>query len=904
MGKLEEHKEREGMEYFLDFSPFYTLPGGLFGGSLKERLEEFRSALKERHLSGWRGIETVRMNSKFFDSLICFLYERAKSHYYSRYPRLDFPLAILAVGGYGREDMCVQSDLDLLFLYHYKVTPFVEAVTEEILYQLWDLGLTVGHAVRNVKEAVSYAGDDPTVRTALIDYRLVCGNMEFFESIQNNLDSFLLYSGGDRFIEERIKDMRARHEKYGDVVYLLEPNIKEGKGGLRDLHTALWALKVKYKARSLRELVMKGVITKRSEKNYYYIMDNFFRIRNHMHFLTGRKNDIITFDIQEELARFWGYRDRGIIRGTERFMRFYYILATLSHQLAGEVIEEVEKFLVERKGFHIFPRRRSVVNTHFVTYNSKLYVGNSRSFFKSPPLLMNIFENSQTTATPLSSQAKRRIKKVLNVVNDDFRWDKDVAMGFRSLLERGKGVRRILMDMNECRFLGRYIPEFSHLYFRAQQDIYHRFTVDVHSIMAASVLPEIESRIGAHGDVSEEERYFKSIYEEVDNRALFLMTVLFHDIGKGLGRGHSKIGEKLVASIMKRFAFTEEEIEDSTFLVLNHLEMSNIAQRRDMHDIEMIYNFARSVGSARRLHMLYLLTYCDLRSVGEDSWNEWRSMLIRELYEKGLNIIEQGEFKLPPFHSILTKKKEHISESLSGFDINEKDAFLEEVPERYILSTPEDRIYGHFMLLRDYKGEPIITLKNYPDMKFSEIFVICKDSHALFAKITGVVAAHNVNILGANVSTSKHNIALDTLQVNYLGESLTDRTKVRRLKRDLKRVISGDLEVEPLLKKRLSSKRRKTKILKYRPTRVSIDNETSSRYTIVDIFTYDRVGLLYDISRTLSSLGYEIYLSKISTKGDQVADVFYLVDSGGNKVTNERDLEKLRDSLLSAVEEK
>ena len=893
---------REEIGYLVDFSPFVPLEGDPFRRSLKKRLEEYREFIAKGHLAGWGGLESVRVNTKFFDSLICFLYENAKERYYSRYPRLDFPLSIIAVGGYGRSDLCFQSDLDLLFLYHYKVTPFVEAVTEVILYELWDLGLTVGHAVRNVREAVSYAREDPTVRTALLDYRFICGNREFFESIRKNLDNFLLYSGGDRFIKERIDALRERHQKQGGVVYLLEPNIKEGMGGLRDLHSALWSLRVKFKARGLHDLMMKGAITGRSEKNYHYFMDNLLRIRNHVHLIAGRKNDIISFDIQEDLARFWGYRDMGTVRGAERFMRFYYIISTQSRQLSEELIEDVERHMVRNVPLHIKLRERSMIDNHFVRYREKLYVNSSRSFVSEPSLLITIFEQSQKMGTPLSSQAKRRIKKVLGVVDEGFRYDREIAEGFKGILERGTSLRHVLMEMNESRFLGKFIPEFSHLYFRAQQDIYHRFTVDIHSIMAASVIPGIEERLGTNGDVTEEERYFYEIYQRIENRPLFLLTVLFHDIGKGLGHGHSKIGESMVEGIMQRMGFSAEEVEDCRFLVLNHLEMTHLAQRRDMHDIEMIYNFAKQIGTAKRLDMLYLMTYCDLKSVGEDSWNEWRGMLIKELYEKGMNVIEQGEFKLPPFHSILIEKKEKISESLSEFNEGEMEKFLDEVPERYILSTPDDRIYGHFMLLKEFKGEPIITLKGFPDMKFSELLIICNDTHGLFSRIAGVLAAHNINILGANISTSKHDIALDTLQINYLGEPLMDTSKVERLRHDLRMVIRGDLEVEPLLEKRASAIRRGEKMVKYRPTRVLIDNETSSRYTIIDIFTYDRVGLLYDITRTLSSLGYEINLSKISTKADQVADVFYLVNSRGEKITDEVELEELKKALYDASE--
>lgn len=888
----------------LDFSPYLKLERELIREVLRERLQEFKQYLLKKHESGTAGIDLARMNSNFFDALICFLFEHSKRNYYAKYPKLDFPpVAILAVGGYGRRDLCPESDLDLLFLHHYKLNPFIEAVTEEMLYTMWDVGLVVGHAVRNVKEAISYGSEDSSIRTALMDYRFVCGNYSFLERERNVLDRFLLFSEGDRFIEERIKDLTRRHDKYGGIVYLLEPNIKEGKGGLRDLHTILWTLKVKFKAKNLRELVTKGVVTKRSERNFYYALDNLMRIRNHLHFISGRKTDIISFQLQENLSEFWGYRDHGIFLGTERFMRFYYILATLCTQLTEEIIEEVEKFLPEKEARKFDYRfRKKITGGHFSTYKRKMYVNSSKSFTESPELLMRIFSLSQESGYPLSSQAKRRIKKVLNVVDNRFRENRDVAEEFIGIFRRGKELKRILMEMNECRFLGKYLPEFSHLYFRVQQDIYHRFTVDIHSIMSASVLPRIEEKVKNGEGVSEEEMEFYRIYSRLRNKSLFLLTVLFHDIGKGLGHGHSKIGESMSAGILERLGFNKEEIEDSMFLVRNHLDMANIAQRRDMHDIELIYNFAKKMGSMDRLEMLYLLTYCDLRSVGEDSWNHWRSMLIRELYEKGTHILEQGEFKLPLFHSIIAEHKERIRDLLSDFAEEEVEHFLDALPERYFLSTPRDRFYDHFKSFNEFDGDPLVGVKNYPEGRYSEVMVICNDSHALFSQIAGVIAAHNINILSANVATSSSNVVLDTFQVNYLGEAFKDSKKVRNLSDDMREVIKGTLDVENLLASRSKKKRRDEAVVKYRPTRVYVDNETSRHYTIVDIFTYDRVGLLYDITRAISSLGYEIYLSKISTKADQVADVFYIFKLPSGKIEDPKKVEELKEEIFNALE--
>ncbi len=901
MARLVDEERASALTRLLDYSTVRSAGKREFFEFLKGRVREFREYLWTEHERGAGGLELVRVHTALIDRLICELYRRASEEYYSKYPRLDFPTAILAVGGYGRKDLCPYSDIDLLILYHYKMTPFVEAVTEEVLYALWDLGFQVGHAVRNVKEVLRMAGEDASIRTALMDYRFICGERKFFESVKKDMDRFLLFTSGDRFIEERIHDLKERHRKHGDVVCLLEPHIKEGKGGLRDLHTAIWVMKVKFKASSMKELSLKGVLPRRSEKNYYYLLDQLLRIRNHMHFLAGRKNDLLTFELQEELARFWGYRQHGIFRAAERFMRFYYVIATQCAQLSEELIEQVERYLPEKKIFPSYFRKRQVIDDRFTIYRGKIYINRSKYLKEDPSLYMKIFQHVQRTGNPLSSQAKRRMKKVLAVVDNEFRGRKDVAARFREILDEGKNLKLVLTEMNDCRFLGKYIPEFSHLFYRAQQDIYHRYTVDIHSIMAATVLPELEERDSKGESLTNEEQQILEIFREVENRALFILAVLFHDIGKGLGHGHSRIGESLVEGIMNRLGFTKEEVDDCKFLVRHHLEMANVAQRRDMHDIELIYNFASLVGSKKRLDMLYLLTYCDLRAVNEDSWNRWRALLLSELYEKTLNIVVQDEFKLPPMKKVIEEAKEKFREKLIGKPVVEVDRFLSELPERYFLSVSADRASDHFELFSSFESDPITKVFPFARKGFTEVALVCSDEHGLFAKVTGTLASHGINILSASAFTTGGGVAFDVFNVDYLGKPLTDEKKIERLVKDLKDVLQGAVEVDELLgKRRVVGKKGKT--VQYRPTRVIIDNESSSFFTIVEIFTYDRVGLLYDISRSITGEGYEISLSKISTKADQVADVFYITDRGGEKILDPKKVEKLKERIFESIE--
>ncbi|RMG56871.1 MAG: [protein-PII] uridylyltransferase [Deltaproteobacteria bacterium] len=883
----------------------YTSLRGLQGRDrldfLTLRVREMRDFIRQVHEDGAGGLELVHLYSGLIDSLICALYEEAEESYYSRYPRLEFPLAIVAVGGYGRRHLCPSSDIDLLFLYHHKLTPFVEAVTEWILYSLWDLGFEVGHAVRNLKELLNIAGEDSSVRTALMDFRFICGREEFFSSVRGDIEKYLLYTEGDSFIEERIAAMRKRHEKYGGVVFVLEPNLKEGKGGLRDLHTANWVMRVKFKASSEKELSLKGILSKRAEKNYYYLLDRILRMRNHLHLLSGKKTDVLSFEYQEKLAHFWGYRSHGNIRATESFMRFFYILSTQVAQLSGEMIEEVEKYLPERRILPAIFRKRQIIEGSLTLYRGKIYLNSSSFLRKDPSLYLKIFRFVQKSGYPLSEQAKRRLKKNLDLVDASFREKRENSVKFREIIREGKNLRLVLTEMNDTRFFGKFIPEFAHLFYRAQQDLYHRFTVDVHSILAASVLPELEERAERGEKLTEEENRFLEIYRQVSNRDLLLLTILFHDIGKGLGHGHSERGEKLIRQVMERLGFSPGEVEESAFLVRHHLQMSSVAQKRDMHDIETVFSFARLIGTKERLDMLYLLTYADLKAVNEDGWNRWRALLITELYEKALHIITQGEYSVPTVKERVQERKSLFREKLGGVPGAFVDRYLEQVPDRYLLSTDPEKAPDHFTLFTSFSGEPVVTFNDRAEGGYTEVTILTPDTHGLFALITGVFASHNVNILSASIYTTAEGLAFDIFNVQYLGGPLGEGEKRDRLLADLKGVLKGEKKVESLLRTRRRGVSDR-KGIQYRPTRIIVDNESSSLYTIVEVITYDREGLLHDITRTLSDEGLDIYLSKISTKADQVVDVFYLTDRKGRKVTSPSRIERVRRKLLSAVE--
>lgn len=875
-------------------------PDREFHDYLKEYLAGTRdSVLEEQRETLAGGSAATRRYSDAMDAVIRALYLRGRERFLASASDPGFRLCVASVGGYGRRELCPKSDLDLLFLYPYKVDPYVESVTESILYPLWDLGLDVGHSVRNVRETIRMASADDSVRTALMDCRWVAGDEGLYRESIPLVERFLYYTNADRFIDGKRKEMRLRHAKFGATVYVLEPNVKEGKGGLRDLHTALWAARIKFKCRDMKELRNKGVLGSKTVRAVEHVQDWLLRVRNELHTLTGKKSDLLTFEVQDRMAGIFGYRSRGRDLAVERFMRTHYMNAALAAQLAEEILEQVDRFLPGgfRGRLHVLQRKK--IAGVGVLYKEKIHPLEGVSFGREPGKILEFFRAMQKTRSALSAEAKQAIRRALPSIGPGFREDPESSKRFLEILSDPRHLRETLTAMHECRFLGRYIPEFAPLSFRVQRDIYHVYTVDMHLIRAATLLAGIAS----DPERTSEEEEFLALYRTIPRKELLTLAILLHDIGKGKGHGHSKIGAGIVREIGTRMGLSAGQISDLVFLVEHHLLMAHISQRRDLHDIELILGFAETVGTLRRLDMLYLLTYADLRAVGPEVWTQWKAMLLAELYAKARNFLETGTLK-HIFEEEPRRRREQVGELLDRFPKEEVLHYLSRFDDRYFHVTPDTRFSDHFRILREFDGKiPRVALYDFPEAGASEILIATPDRHGLFAKIAGTLSANGFNILNATISTSIDGVALDSFYVNYLGRPLRDDPKGERVVADLVSVLRGETSVERLLAERMPARFVRQKVSRYRPTRVVFDNEASSRYTVVDIFTYDRIGLLYDITRTFSALEIDIALSKISTKADQVADVFYLRNREGNKILRPGELEELRSALLAAIGE-
>lgn len=871
----------------------------LYLAASKHFLTHYREEIKAKHRGGASGRDVVKDITAMTDTLVRKLFSSiTRDLGGNRHERGQ--LTLVAIGGYGRGELNPYSDIDLMFLYSGSDPQRVEDIAQKLLYFLWDMRLDVGYSVRTINDCVEMARSDLTVKTALLDARFLRGSHLLFKDFQKVMLTQILSKGSDAFIKEKLAEVRKRREKYGSTVYTLEPNIKESEGGLRDLHSAMWIAKIKFKIDEPHELIIKGVVTEEDLALYHGSLDYLWRLRNELHYLAGRKNDQLTFVAQTQLAQFLGYRDNGKVLAVEEFMRDYYLHAARVEHFSSMLISKCvwrEEGASRLLGY--FTRRP--VGEGFYVLKGELVIPDESVIEKDPVRLMKIFEYAQKHGVALNIKVKGLIRRSLDLVNDKFRRNRDVNTSFFNILRSDKGVPETLRMMHHLEFLNRFIPEFERIFCKVQHDLYHIYTVDTHSLFCVEELFLLWK--GEHRD---DLPLLTQLVQEVDKRELLFLGVLLHDMGKGEGGGHAEKGAAMVPTIARRMGLTKEDSERLEFLVGSHLLFAHIAQRRDLHDEKMIIQFARQMGKSENLKMLYLLTYADIKGVGPDVWTEWKALLMQELYEKAFQVLERGDFRFEASSERVRKVKRSVVELLENdypsLVVKEE---LKAITTRHLLANPPAVIAEHVRILLSLEEQTMVMRVAHDMERNYSTFTICTlDVPGLFAKITGVMAANGMNILGAQIHTSRNGKALDVLQVNSpQGFVIVEEGRWKKVEEDMIRVLTGKINVGTLVEKRqrptLLADRPKPRF----PSRVEIDNEVSEDYTVIDVYTHDKVGLLYRITSSLTDMGLYIGVSKISTKVDQVADVFYVKDIFGHKVTSPEKLEEIKGRLLAAIDE-
>ena len=870
------------------------------GQAARAWLDAVRKELAARHFAGAGGMEIVREYTGCIDRLVRALYRYAELHHSRRFARLNQRLAVIARGGYGRGELNPQSDIDLLFLHDYKPGPYVEVVTEIILHALWDAGLTVGQAVRNIRECVRAANDDLKEKTAILDIRLLAGDEKLWAALDKELVDEVLNRNQQKFFQTKLKESRDRHRHYGDSIYLLEPQIKEGEGGLRDLHTALWLAKVKYKVHSLPELVQKAIISAAELEEVVRAQDFLYRLRNSLHFLSGRHHDQLTFEYQEQIAPLLGFSASASGSASSALMRHYYAQAAAIHRFSEGLIARVTedpsagRFMRRAGGRQIRPG---------VLIQGRLLAIADKDFFNRAPInLITIFADCQAHGVELSGSAYQQVRDNLGLIDDAFRCDPRTGMALMGLLSGRQRVAETLEAMHRAGVLGAVIPEFGNLYARVLHDLYHIYTVDRHSLAAVRELERLRA-----GEFKDSNPLLTEVAREVAALPLIFLALVLHDIGKGHGHDHHERGAVLTAEVSRRLGLDGEETDLVVFLVRNHLMMSQVAQKGDVDDVRTVEEFVRATGSIDRLKALYLMTFADMRAVAPNVYNNWRDMLLSDLYMRALKILEQGDREAVDPARRLALVKAAVRERLGplGASLEELAAFLDLMPERYFLTVSEDDIPMHFELMRALGEQALVCRhRHFPELEFSEFIVATRDQPGLFSKIAGVLTANNLNILSARITTREDGVALDVFRVSHgAGGMAMEEERWLRVERDLEAVLAGQRDLEAMVAGAQRSRVAGRTFVRRVATEITVDNRSSEQYTVVDVFTQDRVGLLFAITHTLFKLGMVIHLARISTNADQALDVFYISDANGGKVVELESMRRLRAALVERLDE-
>ena len=868
---------------------------------LRDFVEGERQVILRRHRQGARGVEIVQDLTDLADVVVIQLYRRTEE-VCREAAHADLPCALLALGGYGRRELSPASDVDLMFLHMTPINNSVYTLIHFLIPLLWDVGFIVGHSVRSLQDCARMAADDLSSRTSMLEARLLAGDQGLFDRMEAILRGGLKRRRGAAYIQAKLQERTARYAKHGASVYMQEPHVKEGAGGLRDVHTALWIGRVHHQVRQLEDLVGAGLLSQDEMQSLQQAIDFLHRIRNELHYLSGRKNDLLLFHLQEPAAANLGFGDDRAARGVERCMRHYYLQARTVYHLAERVIERCTQPRTTKEGLMTRLRARDL-GDGLTEINREIHIlpRNRRLFEDDPIRLIKIFWYALQTGYPLSFETQELVREQLHLIDDRFRESSRALNFFLAILREPKGVAQALRRMHELGVLGAYIPEFGELTCLVQYDLYHKYTVDVHTLLALEHLETLDQTPTNYADE------FRAIVAELKRPEILKLGVLFHDIGKGEGHGHVARGVEMTERILKRMRLPEAEVAEVRFLVEHHLVMAHISQRRDLDDEPLLIEFARTVRDIERLKMLYLLTYLDIRAVAPEVWTEWKGTLLWELYIRTHTLLTRG---ISEGVDELAKAAEIrgalLSDLKEEFPLPVIETHLEQMPVRYLLSVPSAKVAAHLRLVeRVVQGEEAaVQWTAYPLVGHSEVTVCAFGRPGRFAQIVGTLTANRMNILGAQIFTRRDGLVLRTFQVDDgKGAAITEGAVWQQFETDLGRVLAGQVDVGQLIVSR------QREILS-RPvrtggtpplTRVEFDNYVSETHTVIDVRTHDRLGLLYTISRVLHELGLDLRLAKITTEVEQVMDVFYVTEREGGKVQEERRMEEIRQRLEAAI---
>jgi len=830
------------------------------------------------------------------------------------------PVAILATGGFGRSELAPYSDLDLLVLCAERPGPDVQRLSEAILHPLWDAKVDAGHAVRSFEQALALPTTDLAAATALIDARFLVGDEALARRFLEEFHARLAATAAEDFVARLRAEQRARHSRFGDTIFLLEPDLKNGPGGMRDLCVGRWAAMARFGTSDPRRLQEQGVMTGRLATAFTGATEWLLRVRIAMHAAAGRRQDHLRFPVQEAVAPLLcpDARDHGgVIRpavhpAVEALMHQYHAHAKLIRNETERLLQRASAPDQKRRTTGpIFIRPGAGADKHFVVREGALEVQDERIFERHPSEMIRAFTLAIDLNLNLALRTREMIGEAAAEHADELRADPDAGSRFVELIcdQRDTANPSRLEQMQDLGVLGAMMPEWEPSTGRVQHDIYHVYTVDQHALYAVGRLHAL-----ARGDHADHFPVPTETIQDVKHRTALTLGTLLHDVGKPYGSPHSEIGAGLAVTILRRLGRTEEDLEMVDFLVRQHLVMGQMSQRRDLEDLGMIADFATLCGDEEKLRQLYLLTFCDLASVAPDALTSWKETLLRELYQRTLTYMRRGPDLLGAERAEIVKRRQSRAARMLHEDPHGEGVadLFEGFPDRYFAENTARRIAAHMDLLRvrrERLQSSVLEIVHHRRLGVTEMVLAARDTPGLLAEVAGVLFANRVEVVDAAIYSrasrdpKKPAEALDIFRVrDSLGRAITDDNRWKKVRQDLESLLSGKTQVTELV----ASRGKPDSVVAWKvpavPTELKVDNGVSRDFTVVEVITEDRPGVLYAITQTLADQGLDIHRSKIATEANRVIDVFYVRDKAtGEKILDSERISTMRGALLASL---
>lgn len=870
---------------------------GLIVEELKRALDHGRAEIARRLAAKpTRGRESVSAFAFLVDQLLRLLFDATTNHIVPTEGRTSGGrIVMIAVGGYGRGEMAPHSDVDVGFITPAKPAGWTEQVIESMLYSLWDLGLKVGHSSRSVDETMRMAKSDLTVRTALLEARYIWGDRALYEEISARFDAEVMQGNARAFVTEKLAERDERHKRMGDSRYVVEPNVKEGKGGLRDLHTLFWIGKYVNRVRSVAELVDVGLLTDAELRQFQKAEDFLWAVRCHLHTITGRAEDRLTFDLQLETATRMRFTARAGRSGVERFMRYYFLNAKIVGDLTAVFLAHLDDQMGP-KGRRYIPAifRRPKKLDGFVLERGRLALPSDDFFQADPVRMIEIFAVADRHGLQIHPSAMRAASRDAGLITAKVRKNARANAAFMDVLTSPRDPETVLRWMNESTVFGRFIPDFRRVVAQMQFDMYHHYTVDEHTIRAVGLLARIEK-----GDLGTDHPLATELMDKLLSRRVLYVAVLLHDIAKGRGGDHSILGAEIAEHLCPRLGLTAAETETVAWLVRYHLLMSATAFKRDLADYKTILDFVDVVQSAERLRLLLCLTVVDIRAVGPGVWNSWKRQLLGDLYESAEEVLRLGHKQKGRGERVIAKQQ--ALRAALGLDQASFDAFSRRMPESYWIAEPDDILIHNAEHVLAAGDSPLsIAAHYYPQRGATLVTVYAADHPGLFYRIAGAIHLAGGNIIDARIHTTRDGVAIDNFLVqDPFGGAFHSPEQLTRIRNAIEDSLSNrhrlitKLSARPLPRTRAEAFRIEPNVL--------IDNKASNRFTVIEVNARDRPALLFSVANALFQSKVTVHSAHVATYGERAVDTFYVTDLLGGKIESKGRLQTLERRLLEAA---